>query len=446
MGENRRSAGDRRWHASRQWDQLVAEVRAMPGNEMLQAPFSSADLQAAAENGPVFVINVSSWRCDALVVRHDAVKAVELPLLTRAAAVRTAEAMLTALRDFDSALDAFHYALSRLSTNRDGAARSEVQRAALARRAAHDQVNMVLLATLFWLWTAIVEPLLPYLPSSDEYGAGGAPRVWWCPTGPLAYLPIHAAGHYAKNSRYPGEGGSWLMDLVTSSYTPTVRSLAELRRRVSHEGAPEHEPQCLVVAPSADLVYLTGAGSADRTEPAPPASPLSPQDFSVPGARTIRLLGRDATVSKVVEELRRSRWVHFDSHADQDIHEPSLGGFTLADGPLSILDLAILRLDGDFAGLAGCKTAQGGVDVPDEVITLASALHYAGYRHVVASLWSLGDSTATAMFRAFYARLSLSGQFAYWDAAVALGAEIRRLKAAHPGAPHLWASLIHVGP
>jgi intracellular sulfur oxidation DsrE/DsrF family protein len=49
------------------------------------------------------------------------------------------------------------------------------------------------------------------------------PRIWWCPTGPLAFLPLHAAGIYGS-ARQPGSCIS-VMDFVVSSYTPTVRSL-----------------------------------------------------------------------------------------------------------------------------------------------------------------------------------------------------------------------------
>jgi CHAT domain-containing protein len=36
----------------------------------------------------------------------------------------------------------------------------------------------------------------------------------------------------------------------------------------------------------------------------------------------------------------------------------------------------------------------GGVDLLDEAITLAAALHYTGYRHVVAALWSVDNRTS----------------------------------------------------
>jgi len=46
-------------------------------------------------------------------------------------------------------------------------------------------------------------------------------RVWWCTTGFLTFLPIHAAGIYGEKALQ----GPKLLDFVVSSYTPTLSSL-----------------------------------------------------------------------------------------------------------------------------------------------------------------------------------------------------------------------------
>ncbi|CAG8697403.1 9223_t:CDS:1, partial [Acaulospora colombiana] len=53
------------------------------------------------------------------------------------------------------------------------------------------------------------------------------PRIWWCATGPLAFLPIHAAGIYD-----PGSVDSQISDYVISSYTPTLSALLESTHRI----------------------------------------------------------------------------------------------------------------------------------------------------------------------------------------------------------------------
>jgi hypothetical protein len=54
------------------------------------------------------------------------------------------------------------------------------------------------------------------------------PRVWWCATGPLAFLPIHTAGIYSKS-----EPGFNISDYVVSSYTPTLAAI--INARESHQ-------------------------------------------------------------------------------------------------------------------------------------------------------------------------------------------------------------------
>ncbi|KAF8159786.1 hypothetical protein B0H34DRAFT_807283 [Crassisporium funariophilum] len=64
------------------------------------------------------------------------------------------------------------------------------------------------------------DELLGKLPHPDSDPS----RIRWCATGPLAFLPMHAAGLYAPDA----EGQrNILSDLAISSYTPTVTVLLE---------------------------------------------------------------------------------------------------------------------------------------------------------------------------------------------------------------------------
>src|ERR1700722_12879784 len=46
-------------------------------------------------------------------------------------------------------------------------------------------------------------------------------RLWWCPTGPFTFLPIHAAGIYNMEQ----QKCECISDYVVSSYTPTLKAL-----------------------------------------------------------------------------------------------------------------------------------------------------------------------------------------------------------------------------
>lgn len=105
-------------------------------------------------------------------------------------------------------------------------------------------------------------------------------------------------------------------------------------------------------------------------------------------------------------------------------------------------DIARLRLPhAGLAYLSACDTGVPDEDLGDEALHVAGACHMAGFRHVIATLWSVRDTLAPAVAADFYA--ALDGPDA---AALALHRAVRALRAAHPQSPGVWAPYVHVGP
>ncbi|MEU4745348.1 CHAT domain-containing protein, partial [Actinosynnema sp. NPDC023658] len=100
---------------------------------------------------------------------------------------------------------------------------------------------------------------------------------------------------------------------------------------------------------------------------------------------------------------------------------------------------------GEFAFLSACHTARGAATVPDEAVTLAGALQYLGWRHVIGTLWSVDAASAAAVSADVYRRLGRGGALDPTDAAVALHDAVRRLRDEHPRQPVTWAQLVHSG-
>jgi CHAT domain len=118
----------------------------------------------------------------------------------------------------------------------------------------------------------------------------------------------------------------------------------------------------------------------------------------------------------------------------------------LHDGPLTVLDIASLRLArAELAFLSACQTAIGGVTLPDESIHLAAALQLAGYRHVIGTLWTIADQLAPRLAEDVYTALGANGGLDLTQAAYALHHAVRRLRAAHHN-PMSWAHYVHIGP
>ncbi|WP_032405627.1 CHAT domain-containing protein [Rhodococcoides fascians] len=410
---------DRRLALARSWDDLLAEVRALPGFETFLRPPTYKDLLRAAAHGPVVTINVSEWRCDALFLTSDGVEAVSLPDLSLRDAERHLERHLAALARFDQSVAEFEAAVAVLQ--RDHSDRDAIrlrQEAGARRRQATLDLDEELTELVGWLWDVVMVPLLDRLPApgTDDL----RPRVWWCPTGPLAFLPLHAAGR----------GTQWLHDMVVSSTTPTVRSLLDARTDSStpsrDTGTPTRPRRRFLVASTFASTGELLTGSLSR---------LTATDIV-----------ECSDVVGVRRQLETCDFVHFDCHGDQVLADPSQGGVRLSDGVLRVFDVSSISATGEFAALAACKTAVGGVDLLDEAITLSAALHYAGFRHVVGTLWNLAESVAQSAFAAIYDQLVTDqGSFDPINSARALASSVDQLRADGESL-HSWASLIHIGP
>ncbi|WP_328611133.1 CHAT domain-containing protein [Amycolatopsis sp. NBC_00345] len=362
-------------------DDLLARIRQQDGfARFLQAP-RLTELRQAAAGGTVVLVNPGPARGDALVITADAEPVhIELPLLTE----HEVNVRATELLD---------------ATHATGLTAS-LRKARVVRE------------TLEWLWDTVSGPVAAVLPVAD----GEIPRVRWLPVGRLGLFPLHAAG-------YAGRPGA--LDLMVSSYTPTLRALADARAR-----PPARVRKQLTVA-----------------VPQTPGLPDLPGTVAEvhalhPGA--LVLAGRAVTVPGLLDALSGSTWVHFACHAGTNPVNPSLAYLQLPGGKLPVSRIGELRMPGaELAYLSACSTAHGGELLADEAVTLGSAFHLAGFRHVVAGLWPLSDRIAADAARSFYRHLPDRADAD--GAGGALREVALQLRDAHPDRPDLWASLVHSG-
>jgi hypothetical protein len=415
---------------AREWDQLVEDVRRLDGFEDFLKPPRIETLLPAAAGGPVAMINVSRWRCDALLVRTSGVEVRELPGLTLDSIVARTNEYLRVLHKVDQAARALYAA--RQEIERGEQTLLATRRYTDAKRVWRDasaERNSLLLSVLRWLWDEIAEPVMSALgfvdmPRPDERW----PRLWWCPTGPLTLLPLHAAGYHDKTG-----AGRTVMDRVVSSYTPTLRALLEARRPL--RWSSEDDRFLIVSLPDTPGEVPLADVTRERN--------LLTSLFS--SCHTL-LDGQAATSEAVQEQLSLHRWAHFSCHGGQNLADPSQGGLLLWDRMLTIADISSGQHQGEFAFLSACMTAVGGVTLPDEAITLAAALHYTGYRQVIGTLWTVYDRTAADVAEAVYGDLTSTGRFEPSGAAVALHKAVRHLRDVEHLDPSDWSPFTHTGP
>ena len=428
---------DRRMAAAREWLELIEQARALPGFEDFLRPPRLEDLLPATVNGPVVVVNVSRWRCDALIVTAKGVRAVELTQLSGEAVVEQANRYLEAVQVNENAVQEVDLIWQQIDHgDRSPTAYQQYHSAKANFQAAHHTMEQTLNDVMEWLWDVIAEPILTVLGFTDAPGPGQPwPRLWWCPTGVLTLLPLHAAGYHASNSEVRPRT---VIDRVVSSYTPTLRALLESTKRNTPVGRPgsDHARMLIIALPET------------FGQPRLP-NVVRERDLLVgvfPDDRHTLLEEGAASRDMVRDALMRHWWVHFSCHGGQNLTEPSRGGLLLHDGMLSIADISASHHHGEFAFLSACKTATGGVTLLDEAITLAAALHYTGYRHVIGTLWSVYDTAAADLAEAVYTDLTVTGEFVPERAAHALHRATRRLRNKHRGSPSTWIPFTHTGP
>ncbi len=390
--------------------ELTARIRGLPGFEGFLRPPPARELIEAAGEGTVVVVNVSTHGSHALLLARSGIDVVELDGLTPSKVRERVAAFVRAV----SPLPGSH--------ELGGEARPP-----------HDP-EVTVNETLSWLWDVAAEPVLAAMGATGRPAPGAPwPRMWWCLSGLLSFLPIHTAGRH-ETRRTPSP--ATVIDRVTSSYTPTVRSLARAAHGAGMLGSGVVDGPGLVV-------------SMPRT-PGHPDLPGAEAEAEllrrchVGGARV--LTGPDATRERVLDAMRAARWSHFACHGHSDPTDPSNGRLLLHDhdtAPLTVVDVARLRLgDARLAVLSACTTARPGDRLADEAIHLASAFQLAGYRHVLGTLWPISDTLATTVSHDIHQRLSGSEP----DVAGALHAVVRALRDALPDHPSLWASHVHIGP
>jgi tetratricopeptide (TPR) repeat protein len=388
---------DRRNRLARRRAEILGQIRSRPELQDLASPQDSTRLRQVASYGPVVIVNISQYRCDALILSKDQQRLVTFAELTAEELAEQVEQLLAG-----------------------------------ADAASRPQVSDV----LRWTWDRIVEPVL----SDLGLGGHGAPppgeeiHVWWCATGLSAFLPLHAAGY---RSDQPGHADA--LELVVSSYTPTLRTLLRLRERQSAPSSPESK-MLIVSMPHTP-------GQNDLESPKREAAYLAGR---LP--RHTLLTGPEATREAVATAMPGHKWAHFSCHGSQDLKEPDRAALHLQDGRLTIPQIMSLKLTrAVFAYLSACDTSRGGTEIPDEAITLATALQIAGYKHVIATLWQISGLTATEVVRRVYDRIitESDGEIGLnADAAAsALRAAIRSIRDESAGLPAVyWAAHIHTGP
>ncbi|KAJ7201470.1 CHAT domain-containing protein [Mycena rebaudengoi] len=392
-------------------DHVLQQIRELPGFErfLLSKPFS--ELSHAAKMGPVAILNISTYGCDALILMPDLEGVLHVPL--SGFTIHEAQAFAKVLA-------------SIVGTPGRSERLFGFQEGYMAPDAIFSHILSV-------LWFKIVHPILNALtittPVSQDLG-----RIWWCPTGPLAFLPIHAAGVYGENQAF----GSKLSDFLISSYTPSLTALIEGFR--PHTESQEELQLLAVTQPSAvGQSYLPGTHDE-----------IKRIQQHVKGKKVhLQWLDEEmATIYEVQKGMMNSRWVHFACHGVQSDSPTESALLIAGSSRLTLSNIIRLSLpNADLVFLSACQTATGSQKLQDESVHLTAGMLLAGYRGVIGTMWSIDDNDAPQVAGDVYAHLFEASPPDSTRAAEALHLAVQRLRE-QPGAKKTffhWVPFIHFG-
>ncbi|EXA51106.1 hypothetical protein FOVG_03578 [Fusarium oxysporum f. sp. pisi HDV247] len=334
-------------------EELIVEIRKVPGFEDLWTAPTETETFEAAERGPIVVINVSRARCDALLIEKHQMRSLALRNITH---------------------DLYQF-------SRKGDFGSS--------------------AVLEWMWNNITQPVLDALGYSQAPKEDAWPHVWWIPTALLTLFPLHATGYQRKESY------ETVLDRVVSSYASSIRAIIRGRQKdLSSSFSSTAVPRALLVG----MQHTPESGSLPFANKEIDIR----QDLCKSlGLETVRPRPRKEEVS---ECLLGCKVFHFAGHGYTDENDPFNSHLRLEDrkdGPFRVADLQRMNLHDHapfLAYISACGTGQmKRYNLVDESIHLISAYQLAGFRHVVGTLWKVSDQCCVDIARTTHESLRDSG-------------------------------------
>ncbi|CAH0056170.1 unnamed protein product [Clonostachys solani] len=321
--------------AGQRLETLISKIDGLPGSALSIPAMSEDDLRVAAERGPIVTINLTTFRCDALIVDRSRTWSLSLP-------------------------DHSHEVLLQYMAGDRGS--PEV---------------------LAWLWTNLLKPILDELGFTHAPEGCSWPHVWWIPTSILANFPIHAAGLYTESS-YDG-----VLDRVISSYSNSIHTLLEIRSRQCQVMNPISGQKIVLIAMEETPGHSNLRYASQEVLQLESLCKESGLNVSKP------LPNRE----NVLEALNECTIFHFAGHGQSLHGAPMDSTLLLEDwktNPLTVSTLCETNLAKQrpfLAYLSACKTGNL-VHGQAEGLHLMGACQLAGFRHAVGTLWEVQDQTS----------------------------------------------------
>ncbi|KAF9462509.1 CHAT domain-containing protein [Collybia nuda] len=377
---------------------IIKQIRALSGFETFLLPTQFQTLVSAAKNGPVILLNCTTVNADAIIMLPNSeYMCIALPSVTKSGA----EIQLKLMRNN----------LKKIGIH--------------ARDSQNTTENPWYLMTLpLGCGTMLFSLVFKALHSKNIMKG----RIWWCPTGPFTYLPLHAAPSLQE-------------DVFEHSYTPTLMALVKANEKYAAQTLTRNNTTLTFVG----LPELPGGNF--RPLPSVPLELV--QISSAVGVERVRsIVGGAATVDAVTSALASSQWLHLACHGEQDGVEPLESHLVLYDGGLKLEKIFDTYIpDAQFVFLSACETAMGDAGLINESMHLTGGMIFAGFCGAAGTMWSIADPDGPPLSGIVYKRAFGKERDKAPDVrgvARALHMVVRAMR--RKGLPfQRWAPFVHMG-
>jgi len=377
-------------------EKLILKIQALPGLDTFMKPHSYDTLRGAACHGPVIIINHSEWGSNIVILLRN-----------------SSPSLITTPDDF----------YDRANKLQDRLLRARRQPEDLESNKYNDAPSSVLKE----LYELVGQPVIERL---NKLNVPLQSRIWWCPTSVFCSLPLHAMGPIPSDWGRP----QYFLDLYISSYTPSLLSLIESRK----SGSQTFDKPSMLVVAQPDVTMIQALKEVRVVKAVNP--------------RVTTLVAAAATPPAVLERIQDHRFVHIVSHGILEPGKPLDSGFELYKKQrLSLLDVVRSRLpSAEFAFLAACHTAELTDGSPtDEVLHLAAAMQFCGFRSVVGTMWAMADLDGPALagdfYKSVFSEREQEGVYYYERTAEALRDAVVKLRRKRGVTLERWVNYVHFG-
>lgn len=229
------------------------------------------------------------------------------------------------------------------------------------------------------------------------------------PSGPLHYVPFHALQ----------EGGRYLIQDHEVTYAPSAAVWSSLPKKQ----LPDPAKSMLI-------------GFADEAIPLVD-SEISAIAGTMPHAEVY--VGSDATFPAYLGGSSNKELIHISCHGEFRSDNPMFSSLHLADGWVTVNDIARQRLRAKLVTLSACETGLNEVAAGDEILGLARGFLSAGAANIVLSLWTVNDAATAELMQDFYAAIQRGK-----DVSASLQ-EAQTLMIDKGVNPYFWAPFVLIG-